>query len=288
MHPLASVVIPAHNEAAVLADTVRALLSDAAQGELDVVVVANGCSDRTADVARRAGARVFETPSTGKTHALRLGDTQCLTFPRVYLDADVLLPAPDLRRLIEQLMDARVLACAPHRELDMAGVGPVARRVHRVHERLLAGHQLLAGAGVYALDRDGHARVFPLPDIISDDGWVHRSFAPGERVVVQGARSTVRPARSVAAIVRRRARVRAGNQQLEQLGKLDSAGRLRLSSLARLTRRGEITVVDALSYLAVVVADRAFTRWRSTLGSGVGWGTDRTSRRPAAVLGKKQ
>jgi len=49
---------------------------------------------------------------------------------------------------------------------------------------LIAPSRVLAGVGVYVLSKDGHARVFPLPDIISDDGWVHRSFTPLERTVV--------------------------------------------------------------------------------------------------------
>ena len=88
MAPIASVVIPAHNEGAVLARSLQRLLSGSAPGELDVVVVPNGCSDQTAEVARRAGVRVLETPVAGKVNALRLGEAACRTFPRVYLDAD--------------------------------------------------------------------------------------------------------------------------------------------------------------------------------------------------------
>ncbi|WP_205315402.1 glycosyltransferase, partial [Nonomuraea lactucae] len=89
MRPIASVVIPAHNEEAVLGAGLAALLGGAEPGEFDVVVVANACSDRTAEVARAAGVRVVETPTGGKAGALRLGDAACRAFPRLYLDADV-------------------------------------------------------------------------------------------------------------------------------------------------------------------------------------------------------
>ena len=62
MAPLASVVIPAHNEqASILATLAR--LSTGLEGEvLDVVVVCNGCTDRTAEVVRRTypDVRVLE------------------------------------------------------------------------------------------------------------------------------------------------------------------------------------------------------------------------------------
>ncbi|MFD2356325.1 hypothetical protein ACFSTC_54245 [Nonomuraea ferruginea] len=64
------------------------------------------------------------------------------------------------------------------------------------------------------LTEEGHRRVFPLPDVISDDGYVDGSFTGGERVVVTEARSVVRPARTVRAHLARRVRVRQGNRQL--------------------------------------------------------------------------
>ncbi len=48
----------------------------------------------------------------------------------------------------------------------------------------------------------------PFPDVISDDGFVHRSFTPGERVVSVAASSVVRPAPTFGASLRRRVRVR--------------------------------------------------------------------------------
>ena len=65
-----------------------------APGELDVVVVCNGCTDQTAELARSCGyqVRVVELASASKPAALRIGDAAALAFPRLYLDADVILP----------------------------------------------------------------------------------------------------------------------------------------------------------------------------------------------------
>ena len=49
----ASVLIPAHNEASYLPTCLDAVVaSDAVQGGVEVIVIANGCSDDTADIAR--------------------------------------------------------------------------------------------------------------------------------------------------------------------------------------------------------------------------------------------
>jgi hypothetical protein len=277
MAPIASVVIPAHNEETVLARSLQRLLSGSAPGELDVVVVPNGCSDQTAEVARRAGVRVLETPVAGKVNALRLGDAACRTFPRVYLDADVELSIASVRALVTALAEPGVLACAPVPEWDLTQASGMARRVHRVHDRLVAPHRALAGTGVYVLSAPGHGRVFPLPDVISDDEWVHRGFDAAERVVVPGASSLVRPPRTVAAHLRRRVRVQQGNRQLTELSRPPAGGRLGLRDLGQLLLQRSVSPLDAACYLVVLGVERALVCWRSRRGRGA-WGTDHSSR----------
>lgn len=71
--PLA-IVVPAHDEEAHIARTVKNLLALAERdGATDVVVVADNCSDQTAAIARAAGARVLERSNPeqrGKGYAL--------------------------------------------------------------------------------------------------------------------------------------------------------------------------------------------------------------------------
>src|SRR4051794_36220479 len=95
--PRFSVVIPAHNEATVLARSVLAWLGDLEPGEAEVVVVANGCTDETAAVARGLGVQVVELATASKSTALTAGDAAVTTFPRIYLDADITVAASTLR-----------------------------------------------------------------------------------------------------------------------------------------------------------------------------------------------
>lgn len=274
--PIASIVVPAHNEEAVIAANLRRLLDGSRPGEFDVVVVPNGCSDRTAELARTVdGVRVIESPRAGKVNALHLGDQACETFPRIYLDADVELTADSVRALVAAAGRPGVLACAPAMRLDLAGVRWLARRTHAVHDRLVAPNRALAGVGVYVLTEAGHGRVFPIPDVLSDDGWVHNSFQPDERVVVPEAVSVVRPARTVRAHLKRRIRVRAGNRQLAAAGRAAPEGRLGLGHLVRLVRRREVSPLDAGCYLTVLAADRALSRIRR---GDAAWGSDSSSR----------
>jgi glycosyltransferase involved in cell wall biosynthesis len=279
--PVVSIVVPAHNEEAVIAGNLRRLLAGAAPGEFDVIVVANACTDRTAALAKQAGVRVVETPVPGKPNALRQGDEACRTFPRIYLDADVELDAVSARALVAACGRPGVLACAPVPTMDLSGAGRLVRRVHRVHERLVAPNRALAGVGAYALTDAGHARVFPMPDVISDDGLVHASFTPKERVVVGEARTLVRPARTVSAYLNRRVRVRLGNRQLAALGKTMPGDRLKLGNLLTLPRDSDVSVLDCACYLAITVLDHGLTRLRGR--HPVAWGSDASSRLPGAA-----
>ena len=165
MRPIASIVVPAHNEETVIAANLRRLLAGTESGEFDVIVVANACSDATAVAARTTGVRVIETGTPGKPNAIRLGDAACQTFPRVYADADVGLTADGVRALVAAVGAPGIMAAAPVPQLDLDGVGPIARRVHRVHDALVAPGRALAGVGVYVLNEDaaGNAIVlFPL------------------------------------------------------------------------------------------------------------------------------
>jgi glycosyltransferase involved in cell wall biosynthesis len=269
--PAVSIVIPAHNEEAVIAGNLRRLLDGSKPGEFDVIVVANACKDGTAAAAATVeGVRVLDTPTPGKPHALRIGDAECATFPRAYLDADVRL------ELVAACAQPGVLACAPVPELDLTGAGPVARRVHKVHNALIAPNRVLAGVGVYVLTEAGHERVFPMPDVISDDGLVHASFAPHERVVVRSAHSVVKPARTVRSYLNRRVRVRRGNKQLVELGRTGPESSITLGALGRLVRDRRVGVVDTGCYLTVLVLDRALTRLRNRRGDV--WASDASTR----------
>jgi CTP:molybdopterin cytidylyltransferase MocA len=100
----AVIVIPAHDEEAVIAETVSSLLS---QGAAEILVVADNCADRTAEAARRAGAGVVvrDHPQLrGKGFALAAARDRLRSGPPdvvVILDADCRIDRPSLAALID-------------------------------------------------------------------------------------------------------------------------------------------------------------------------------------------
>lgn len=101
--PAVAVVIPARNEAHALPSLLIPLLDQAKPGD-EVVVVDDGSTDATAQVARELGATVVTAPPlpegwAGKPHACAVGVEETSAPLLVFLDADVAPPADLLDRL---------------------------------------------------------------------------------------------------------------------------------------------------------------------------------------------
>jgi glycosyltransferase involved in cell wall biosynthesis len=98
-----SVIIPALNEEEPIADVVRACLTTGLPHE--VIVVDNGSTDRTAERARTAGAKVVAEPASGYGRACAAG-IRALSLPQsrdeivVFLDGD----GSDCPELMERLI----------------------------------------------------------------------------------------------------------------------------------------------------------------------------------------
>lgn len=213
---MVSVVVPAHNEERGLPRLLGALAAPAGAEALEIVVVANGCSDSTAEVARSFGVEVIETPVPSKPKALALGDTILSTFPRIYIDGDVVVGYRDALELAGALTDG-IHAAGPVREIPMAGASILVRWWYQVWQELPGVQQELYGRGVIAVDREGHERLKGFrdwPEVVSDDVHISMSFAEHERTVAPGARVQIHPPKTYRDLLRRRVRAITANAHL--------------------------------------------------------------------------
>jgi glycosyltransferase involved in cell wall biosynthesis len=277
---MASIIIPAHNEAAVIERTLAALLDQLKPGD-EVIVVANGCSDATATAARACGDRVtvLETDVPSKTNALNLGDGAARTFPRIYLDADVRLGAGALQALVRALEAGPWLAVSPDPAMDLAGASWAVRAYYDIWLSLPYCRSGMIGAGVYALSAEGRARFGEFPGLIADDGYVRALFQEEERGRVVGAQSVVRAPASLKWLVKIKTRSRLGAMELaaKYPGLLkneakDYSGALR-GMLTNPRNWPKVAV-----YLYVNVVSRLLARRRMKNLAGYRWEKDLSSR----------
>jgi cellulose synthase/poly-beta-1,6-N-acetylglucosamine synthase-like glycosyltransferase len=104
-----AILVPSHNEAAGIAETVRALLPELGSHDR-LIVVADNCNDDTATLARQAGATVVERQDAerrGKGYALDFGMQHLRADPPdvvLVVDADCRLEPGSAARLAAMVM----------------------------------------------------------------------------------------------------------------------------------------------------------------------------------------
>ncbi|MFC7489862.1 MULTISPECIES: glycosyltransferase [unclassified Knoellia] len=140
-----SIVVPARNEAASI-PALLASLAPSSSSLADLLVVDDGSSDGTAELARAGGARVLTAPVppdgwTGKSWACHLGAGATAGRLLLFLDADTVLAEGALPALLElHRQDRGLLSVQPHH-----------RPVH-AYEHLSSYFNLvsLMGSGLFA------------------------------------------------------------------------------------------------------------------------------------------
>lgn len=100
-----SLIIPAYNEEVLLAGTIRALRASAAAANVpyEVIVVDDGSTDRTAEIARGEGARVVAVTLRNIGAVRNAGAMVAAGALLIFVDADTLVPA--------DVLAAAVAAC---------------------------------------------------------------------------------------------------------------------------------------------------------------------------------
>ena len=148
-----SIVVPARNEAESLPHLLASLVGQTPAPD-QVIVVDDGSTDGTAEVARRFGATVVESSPlpdgwTGKSWACMQGADVASGDTLVFLDADTrLLPGGLAAVVSEQRRRGGVLSVQPY------------HRMERLYERLSAVFNVIAvmGVGIASPGGSGRAR----------------------------------------------------------------------------------------------------------------------------------
>lgn len=279
-------VIPAHNEASVILRCLESVRHAYPQEMPEVIVVANNCSDDTAQKARdfHPDVKVIETPIGSKTHALNLGDQAATGYPRFYVDADIALEKGALQTLCEELEKPGVFAVLPQPSIELDDRSWSVRAYYKVWRALTWHRTGMVGSGVYGLSEQGRARFERFPKITADDNFVRLQFSPTERVTVRACKSFVTPPKDLTRIIDIMTRSYFGNEELKQQFPhlFENEDPRYLGSMLRL-------VINPLwwpaisVYLYVKLATKRRVRQRFERGEVHKWERDDSSREATAV-----
>lgn len=134
--PKISVILPAYNEELVIADSIREVIQALADMEFEVIVVDDGSTDDTAEIAHQVEAVnacvqvVHYEPNRGKGYALKQGFAKSTGDLVAFLDADSDLHPRQIITLLDVMHEMRadvVIGSKRHRDSKLNY--PIIRRV---------------------------------------------------------------------------------------------------------------------------------------------------------------
>ncbi|WP_189044377.1 glycosyltransferase family 2 protein [Micromonospora sonchi] len=273
--------MPAFNEADGIAHTLGRLFNSSSAGNnVTVVVVANGCTDDTAAVARSFGVRVLEIPTPSKTAAMNAADQMVDGDVRIYADADAPLTAELVRDLAAAVGRPGIAAAVPRPMIDTSGSAWPVRAYYAVNARLPVFRNRLFGRGVIALSAEARSRFEDFPELIADDMFLDAVIGADEKVEIPAV-VQVRAPRRTGDLVRRVARAREGNAEFWRFLRAASPeygvvadpvpGPRSWSWLRQVLLRSPGLLPAALCYVAIILLAEAKRRspgWSARSGWG--------------------
>lgn len=277
-----SVIIAAHNEEAVLGACLEALLAQPEVARMQIIVSANGCTDDTVGVARRYGVEVLDRPEPGKSAAMNAAERIAVGSARIYLDADIIVPADGIRAVLAPLdADPPPLAVVPRRRVNTSGRTWPVKGYFAINERLPVYRGGLFGRGMITLSQDGRARFGEFPAMIADDLFVDSQFTAAEKAETAEVEVVVDAPHTTRDLLHRLVRVRRGNAQLRAAA---AAGRIgtpvrpadRWAWLREVLGAEPHLVFAAVPYVTITVVAALLAR-RSP-ESAPSWGRDESTR----------
>jgi hypothetical protein len=265
-----SIIIPAHNEANVIARTASRLARLAELKQVEVIVVCNGCTDDTERVlADFPYIKVESIAERSKAAALRAGDAVAKHWPRIYLDADVEIEVSAINSLLLAMDEVGgPLAVRPASRYVADDASLLVRAYYRARSRIPAVADHLWGGGVYGLSKEGHARMGQFPMVTADDYFIDGLFDPSEKRVLTTDPVLVRTPLRAKSLLATLSRVYRGVK--EQPGQASTTHTTSKQLLASV--RGPQTAFDACVYGSFAAAGR-LRRTKS-----LSWERDESSR----------
>ena len=183
-----AVIIPALNEAGAIAEVVR----DSLTQDIDWVIVAdNGSSDKTAEIARQAGALVVSEPCRGYGHACSAGTARAIALGAtilVYIDGDYSSAPDEMQRLLGPLNENKADLVLGSRVLGTIGEG--AMLPHQKYGNVLSSWLISRLYGLEVTDLGPYRAI--RSELIQELGMREMTFGWPTEMMVKAVRKGAR------------------------------------------------------------------------------------------------
>jgi glycosyltransferase involved in cell wall biosynthesis len=215
---MATIIVPAHNESAVIADCLNSIVNQ--QGVDQVIVACNGCTDNTVGIVRERFPNVhcLDIRKPSKVNALNEAEAKAkelgMVFPVFYIDADTTLSQDAISNIVKTLEASPILLAAPTPIIDTSKSSWLVKQYYTIWTNLPYVKEGVIATCSYIITEEGRKRFDRFPDVISDDGYVRSQFRNSEISNISGAEIHIRAPKDIYSLIKIKTRARLGIMQL--------------------------------------------------------------------------
>lgn len=215
---MASVIVPAHNEASVIEDCLNSIINQ--KGIDHIIVPCNGCTDNTVSIVKEKFPSVIcldiEKPS--KTNALNVAEEKAkelgVSYPIFYIDADTRLSENCILHIIDKMKSSEILLSAPTPIIDTSKSSWLVKKYYQVWTKLPYIKEGVIATCSFIISEEGRKRFVRFADVIGDDGFVRCHFKNSEISNIEGAEVYITAPKDIFSLIKIKTRARLGNMEL--------------------------------------------------------------------------
>jgi len=216
---MATIIVPAHNEAAVIRACLDSIVSQ--QGIDHIIVPCNGCTDNTVDIVKQNYPQVvcLDINKPSKTNALNIAEDKAkelgVTYPIFYIDADTQLSKNcifDITQAMES--NTELLLTAPTPIISTEKSSWLVKTYYAVWINLPYIKEGVIATCSFIVSEKGRQRFDKFADVIGDDGFIRCHFKNTEIANVNTSNIFITAPRDIYSLIKIKTRARLGNMEL--------------------------------------------------------------------------
>lgn len=215
---MATVIVPAHNEAGVIENCLNSIINQ--DGVDDIIVACNGCTDNTADIVRNKfpNAICLDIQKPSKVNALNEAETKAkelgVKYPIFYIDADTQLSENAISTIISKLENSDTLLAAPTPLINTDHSSWLVKKYYQIWVNLPYIKEGVIATCSYIITEEGRKRFDKFPEIINDDGYVRCHFKNSEISNIPDTQIFIKAPKDIYSLIKIKTRARLGNMEL--------------------------------------------------------------------------
>lgn len=215
---LPAIIIPAYNERNVIARTLKPLYQGIQKGSYTITVAVNGSNDGSVDFIRNEfpAVRCLDIELGSKTNAINVAEKSNIGFPRIYMDADVVVSYDGILSLINTLESSETpLLASPRAIMEFSRASIFVKAFYRAWFKTKFYSAQGFGSGVYGLNKQARDCFDFFPEVIADDGFIREVVPASKQQVDINCTSTVTAPIKLGDLIKIKTRSKLGNIELK-------------------------------------------------------------------------